>query len=326
MMQNEIPINPAPIPSGSPNKPTGVKLFFTTLMQQKTLMLMSLPFVIWVLIFKYMPLWGWTIAFQQYKPALSMWEQTWIGWEHFNFLFSDPVFYRVMRNTLAMSVINMVLGFGTAIGLALLFNELKNLLFKRVVQTISYLPYFISWVVAASIVSTALHIDGGIVNEVLMKLGIIQEPVMWLGIGEIFWWVHGGIDVWKNVGWNTIIYLAAMTSIDPGQYEAAEMDGAGRMRRIWHITLPGIRPVIIVLMIMNIGYLLESGFESQYLLMNSLTRSHAENLDIFVLRYGINLGNYSLATAAGIFKTVISFILLFAANNLAKRFGQARLF
>lgn len=306
--------------------PTGIRLFFKLLVKQRTLVFMSVPFLIWLFIFRYVPLWGWTIAFQRYKPSLSIWEQTWVGLEHFRFLFGSPEFLNVMRNTIAMSVIHLVLGFTTAIALALLLNELKNIAFKRTVQTISYLPHFISWVVASGIIMTALHPEGGIVNDVLLWLKVIDEPILWLGEGKYFWGIYGLSEVWKNLGWNTIVYLAAITMIDPSLYEAAEMDGAGRFRRMWHITLPGMRPVIIVLLIMNVGNILEFGFEPQYLLKNTMNLEYAETLDIWVLRYGINLGNYSLATAAGIFKTIISFILLFSANSIAKRLGQARLF
>lgn len=301
-------------------------MFFRKLFLQRQLVLMSVPFLIWLFIFKYVPLWGWTIAFQDFKPARGIFDQTYVGWKHFSFLFQEEVFYRVLRNTLAMSTINLVLGFTTAITLAILLNELRNILFKRVVQTISYLPHFISWVVAASIISTALSADGGIINEVLIWLGVIREPILWLGVGEYFWGILGVSEVWKNVGWNTIVYLAAITMIDPSQYEAAEIDGAGRFQRILHITLPGIRPVIVILLIMNIGNILESGFEPQYLLGNGMNVDYSENLDIFVLRYGISMGNFSLATAAGMFKTVVSFILLFSANSIAKRLDQARLF
>jgi putative aldouronate transport system permease protein len=300
--------------------------FFKKVMTQKALIAMSFPFLIWLFIFKYIPLWGWSIAFQDFKPALGLLDQEWIGFEHFKFLFSDPQFYRVLRNTLGMSSINLVLGFVTAIGLALLLNELKAVKFKRVVQTISYLPHFISWVVAASIISYALSMENGIINIVLMKVGIIDEPLLWLGKGEWFWGILGASDVWKNVGWNTIIYLAAITMIDPEQYEAADIDGATRLQKIKHITLPSLKPTIIILLIMNLGYILESGFEAQYLLGNPLNLDYSENLDIYVLKYGISLGNFSLATAAGIFKTVVSFIFLFAANSIAKKFGQPRLF
>ena len=230
-----------------------------------------------------------------------------------------------MRNTIVMSLINLVLGFTTAITLALLLNELRNLTFKRVVQTISYMPHFLSWVVAAGIIQTILATDG-IINELLMHLGLIEEEILFLGKGEWFWAIYGASIVWKDVGWNSIVYLAAIAMIDPGLYEAAEIDGAGRFRKMWHITLPGIRPVVVVLLIMNIGYLLESGFEPQYLLGNGMNMNYSENLDIFVLNYGMKQYNYSISVAASIFKTVVSFILLFAANNIAKRLGEVRLY
>jgi putative aldouronate transport system permease protein len=315
-----------PIEHGPSRKPAGFGLFLKLLVQQRVLVLMTLPFVIWLIIFKYIPLWGWTIAFQNFKPAKSFSDQKWVGLKQFKFMFQDDKFLLVLRNTLAMSLINFVLGFVTAIILALLLNELRKVLFKRIVQTISYLPHFISWVVAATIIQTALSADGGIINVLLMKTGIIHEPVLWLGEGKYFWSIMGASEVWKNIGWNTIIYLAAMTTIDPAQYEAAEIDGAGRVQRIWHVTLPGIKPVVIILVILNLGQILETGFEPQYLLGNGLNVDYSENLEIFILKYGMSLGNYSLSVAAGIFKTVISIILLFSANQLAKRFGQERLF
>ncbi|QAY68551.1 sugar ABC transporter permease [Paenibacillus protaetiae] len=296
-------------------------------MRQKALLAMSLPFVIWVFVFKYVPLWGWTIAFQHYRPNLGMFQQEWIGLDQFRFLFADDSFIRVLRNTIAMAVIKLVLGFVTAIVLAILLNEIRIIVFKRFVQTISYLPHFISWVVAANLISTALSIDeDGIINKVLMWLHIINEPVLWLGVGHYFWGILGISEVWKDVGWNTIVYLAAMTMIDPAQYEAAEIDGASRFQRILRITLPGLKPVIIILLIMNLGNILETGFEPQYLMGNGMNADFSENLEIFVLKYGISMGNFSLATAAGIFKTVVSFILLFSSNAIAKRMGEERLF
>nr|WP_253944887.1 ABC transporter permease subunit [Paenibacillus sp. NEAU-GSW1] len=302
-----------------------MQLFFKKLLQQKVLMLMSLPFLLWVFVFKYVPLWGWTIAFQKFRPAKDLFDQQWVGWKNFDFLFSEDRFYLVLRNTLVMSSINLILGFVTAIVLAILLNELRNIIFKRFVQTISYLPHFISWVVAASIVSSALSPEG-IINIMLIKLNIIDQPILWIGKGEYFWGILGSAEVWKNVGWNTIIYLAAITTIDPSQYEAAEIDGANRFQRILHITLPGLKSVIVILLIMNLGHILESGFEPQYLLGNPMNVEYSENLDIFVLKYGMDMGNYGVATAAGMFKTVVSFIFLIAANNIAKRMGESRLF
>ena len=226
---------------------------------------------------------------------------------------------------MAQSIINLVLGFVTAIGLALLINELKNLKFKRVVQTISYLPHFLSWVVAAALVSSVLSIDG-VINEILIGLHIIDEEILWLGIGEYFWGILGASEVWKNVGWNTIIYLAAISMIDQEQYEAAKIDGASRLQRIRYVTLPGMKQVIVILLIMNIGYIIEAGFEPQYLLGNGQNVEFSENIDVFVINYGISMFNFSLATAAGVFKTVISLIFLIAANSFSKKMGQGGLY
>nr|WP_233452151.1 ABC transporter permease subunit [Metabacillus niabensis] len=302
-----------------------MKAFIKKCRSQKSLLLMTLPFVIWVFIFKYFPIWGWSMAFQDFKPARSFTEQEWVGFKHFIFLFTDDRFLGVLRNTLAQSIINLVLGFVTAIGLALLINELTNLKFKRVVQTISYLPHFLSWVVAAALISSVLSIDG-IINELLMGLNIIDNEILWLGKAEYFWGILGASEVWKNVGWNTIIYLAAISMIDQEQYEAAKIDGASRLQRIRYITLPGMKQVIVILLIMNIGYIIEAGFEPQYLLGNGQNIEYSENIDVFVINYGISMFNFSLATAAGVFKTVISLIFLVAANSFSKKMGQGGLY
>ncbi|WP_299090300.1 sugar ABC transporter permease [uncultured Metabacillus sp.] len=302
-----------------------MKEFLKKCRSQKSLLLMTVPFVIWVFIFKYFPVWGWTMAFQDFKPARSFTEQEWVGFKHFFFLFTDDRFLGVLRNTLAQSLINLVLGFVTAIGLALLINELTNLKFKRVVQTISYLPHFLSWVVAAALVSSVLSIDG-IINEILMRLHFIDKEILWLGIGEYFWGILGASEVWKNVGWNTIIYLAAISMIDQEQYEAAKIDGASRLQRIRYITLPGMKQVIVILLIMNIGYIIEAGFEPQYLLGNGQNVEYSENIDVFVINYGISMFNFSMATAAGVFKTVISLLFLMAANSFSKKMGQGGLY
>jgi putative aldouronate transport system permease protein len=248
-----------------------------------------------------------------------------VGFKHFIFLFKDERFLGVLRNTLAQSMINLVLGFVTAIGLAVLINELTNVKFKRVVQTISYLPHFLSWVVAAALISSLLSIDG-IINEILMALNIIDTKILWLGVGEYFWGILAASDIWKNVGWNTIIYLAAISMIDQEQYEAAKIDGASRLQRIRYVTIPGMKQVIVVLLIMNIGYIIEAGFEAQYLLGNGQNIEYSENIDVFVINYGISMFNFSLATAAGIFKTVISLIFLIAANSFSKKMGQGGLY
>lgn len=291
---------------------------------QRQLIYMSVPLLAYIILFAYVPVWGWTMAFQNYKPARSFGQQEWIGFKQFKFLFTDDSFLRVLRNTLGMSIINLVLGFVTAILLALLLNEIKKIFWKRTVQTISYLPHFLSWIIVTGIVATSLASDG-IVNDILMRLHLIKEPILWLSEGKYFWGVVGASHVWKEVGWNTIIYLAAMAAIDPALYEAADIDGASRYRKMLHVTLPGIKPTIVILLIMSIGHILEAGFEVQYLLGNGLVVDWSETIDIFVLKYGIAQGNYSLATAGGIFKTVVSITMLLLANWTAKRLGEERL-
>jgi putative aldouronate transport system permease protein len=292
---------------------------------QWQLIMMSVPLLIYILIFSYAPIWGWLMAFQNYKPAKSLFNQEWVGFKQFKFLLTDDHFAQVMRNTISMSLINLVLGFMTAIILALLLNELRNIPFKRIVQTISYLPHFLSWIIAAGIVATSLSINDGIVNIVLMKLHIINQPIIWLSVPHYFWGIVGASNVWKEIGWNTIIYLAAIASVDPSLYEAAEMDGANRYQKMRHVTLTGIKSTIVILLIISIGHILDAGFEIQYLLGNGLVVDWSETIDIFVLKYGISQGNYSLATAGGIFKSVVSVIMLLLANGIAKRLGEERL-
>ena len=299
--------------------------YLERVVSQRQLILMSLPLVLYVILFAYVPLWGWSMAFQNYRPARSFIQQEWVGLKWFQFLFSDPGFMRVLRNTLAMSVINMALGYITAIVFALFLNELKNIGFKRVVQTISYLPHFLSWVIVTGLVATMLSVENGAVNDFLMLTGVIKEPVLFLSKPNYFWGIVGATYVWKEVGWNTIIYLAAMAGIDPALYEASEIDGCNRYQKMWHITLPGIKATIIILMIMSLGHILDAGFELQYLLKNGLIQDVAETIDIYVINYGIKSSNFSLATAAGMFKNVVNIMLIFAANWIAKRAGEARL-
>ena len=240
-------------------------------------------------------------------------------------MFSDNIFLLDIRNTLVMSVINLVLGFITSILLALLLNEVKNIFFKRTIQTISYMPHFLSWVIVAGIVQNALSTDSGIVNDLLLRFGIIDSPVGFLGETKYFWGIVGATNVWKEVGWNTIIYLAAMSSIDPALYEAASIDGAGRYNKMLHVTLPAIKSTFIILLIMNIGHILEAGFEIQYLLGTGPVQSVSETIDIFVLKYGLQKGDYGLATAAGIFKSIISIVLVFGANWISGKLGEEKL-
>lgn len=302
------------------------KISWSEVKKQKQLILLSLPFLIYVIIFNYVPLAGWVMAFQNYKPAKGFLDQTWVGFAKFKQLFSNDVFLGVLRNTLAMSLINLVLGFVFSIGFALLLNELRNAKAKKFIQTVSYLPHFLSWVIVVGLVFQVLSMDTGILNLILLKLNVIDKPINFLAEAKYYWGIVGITNVWKETGWGSIIYLSAITAISPELYEAASIDGAGRFRKIMHVTLPGIKPTIFILLIINIGNILNSGFDMQYLLTNGLVQKVSQTIDIYVLRYGISLADYSLATAAGIFKSVVSIVLIFLANRFAKAAGEERLF
>ncbi|MBZ4671428.1 MAG: putative aldouronate transport system permease protein [Clostridiales bacterium] len=295
--------------------------------KQKELVLLSIPFVAYVLLFCYVPLLGWIMAFQNYKPGLGFLHSKFIGLDKFKFLFVDnPDFLRVIRNTLAMGVINLVLSFAFAIAFALILNEVVHKAPKKFVQTVSYLPHFLSMIIVCGILQDVLSIDHGIVNEILVKLHVLKEPINFLTYKSLFWWIVGFTNVWKETGWNSIIYIAAITAINPDLYDSAAIDGAGRFRKMWHITLPGIKPTIFILLLINIGNVLNAGFEIQYLLTNGMVQSVSQTIDIYVLKFGISQCDYSLGTAAGIFKSVVSIILIFLANSAAKAAGEERLF
>ena len=298
------------------------KGFWTTFKEQKVLYGMSLPFIVIVFIFSYLPVWGWLMAFQNYKPGKGIFEQKWVGLDHFAALFADDKFYLVLRNTLAMSFMGLIVGFTIPILFAVLLNELRGSVFKRTVQTISYLPHFVSWVVVAGIVTKMLSTDGGAVNQLLMWLGFIDEPIQFMAQGNLFWYIVTGSDIWKEMGWSAIIYLAAISGIDQEQFEAAKVDGASRLRQIWHITLPSIAPTIAILLIMSIGHLISIGFEKQFLLGNPLVVDYSEVLDLYALNYGLGMGRFSFGTAIGMFNSIVSIILLLLANGAFKKFTK----
>lgn len=305
-------------------KKKGIGGFFRKLRRQWQLLVLSIPMLIYILIFNYSPMWGWITAFQDYKPKLGISGSKFVGWKNFEWLFKREDFLQSIRNTLGMSIINLVLGTVAAIVLAVLLNEVRNIRFKRTVQTVTYLPHFLSMVIVVGMAQN-IFASNGPLNQFLMSIHLIKEPIFFLGDGKLFWWLVGVINVWKEVGWNTIIYIAAMTAIDPSLYEAASIDGAGRWQRIRYITLPGIKSTFVILLIMNIGHLMEAGFEMQYLLGSNLTMDWSTTIDIFVLKYGISKQQYGIATAAGIFKSVVAIILLFTANTIAKKLDESTL-
>ena len=282
-------------------------------------------FVVYGFVFCYLPLAGWIMAFQNYKPKDGLFGSQFVGLAKFQQLFSDDTFLGVIRNTLAMGVLNLVTTFVMAILFAILLNEVRTIWWKKTIQTISYLPHFLSWIIVTGILHDALS-STGIVNELLVNLGIFETELNFFAYPKYFWGIVAFANVWKETGWNAIIYLAAITSIDPSLYEAASIDGAGRFAKIWNITLPGIRSTIMILLLMNVGNVLNAGFEVQYLLGNGLVQNVSQTIDIYVLKWGISQGDYAIGTAAGIFKSVVSIALIVAANMFAKRTGDDSLF
>lgn len=299
--------------------------FSKQLKKQWVLVAWSVFFVIYGLVFYYAPLVGWLMGFQDYKPKDGILHSKWVGLSTFKNLFSNPDYLGVIRNTLAMGVINLIATTIMAILFAILLNEIVGQKKKKVIQTISYLPHFLSWIIVTGILHDALS-GSGIVNELLLKFHLVPQAVNFFAHEVYFWPIVAFANVWKETGWNAIIYLAAITAIDPSLYEAAAIDGAGRLDKIRYVTIPGIKSTIIILLIMNVGNVLNAGFEIQYLLGNGLVQCVSRTIDIYVLDWGISQMNYSLGTAAGIFKSAVSIILILICNEIAKRHGEERLF
>ncbi|MBU8638493.1 MULTISPECIES: ABC transporter permease [Bacillus] len=296
------------------------KRLLNQMLSQKFLYLMILPGLIYFLVFKYVPMWGLIIAFQDYQPFLGILGSEWVGFKHFIRLFTEPTFFILLKNTLILFAMNVVIFFPIPILLALLLNEVRLALFKKFVQTMIYIPHFMSWVIVVSLSFVLLTVDGGLINELIAFFG--GEKINFLLSQEWFRPMYILQVIWREAGWSTIIYLAAITAVDPQLYEAAKMDGAGRLRQMWHITLPAIKSVIVVLLILKIGDTLELGFEHVYLLLNATNREVAEIFDTYVYTAGLKQGQFSYSTAVGLFKAAVGLILVMLANRLAKKFGE----
>ena len=301
------------------------KITLKELKRQKSLLIISFFVTVYGIIFYYWPLTGWIMAFQNYKPKNGILGSTFVGLDKFKFLFEDATFIRAIRNTFCMGVLNLVTTTVMAILFAVLLNEIRSSFAKKTVQTISYLPHFLSWIIVTGILHDALS-STGIINDLLMRAGIIDQAINFFAHPKFFWPIVAFANCWKETGWNAIIYLSAITAIDPCLYEAASIDGANRLQKILYITLPGIKPTIMILLLMNIGNVLNAGFEVQYLLGNGLVQKVSQTIDIYVLNWGISQNDFSLGTAAGIFKSAVSIALIVICNHLAKRAGEERLF
>lgn len=294
-----------------------------TIKKQRVLLWMSVPIMLHLFLFQYVPLWGWLMAFKDYKVGQSLWAADWVGFKHFETLFKNDDFLRALRNNLVMNSMALVLGTVISITLAILLSELKNKLFVRTVQTLTYLPYFVSMVVVANIAFVLLSPDKGLINVLLVNLGMIEKEIFFFSKGEWFWVIHTLIVTWKGFGWGAIIYLAAIAGIDPSLYDSANVDGASRWQRVKYIILPCIVPTMVMLLILSIGNLMSGGFESQYLLGNVLVQQYSEVLAVLALRLGIGGGEFSFGTAIGIFNSVVSVTLVLIVNSIARRYKSS---
>ncbi|WP_225442890.1 ABC transporter permease [Paenibacillus lycopersici] len=287
---------------------------------------MIIPGIALIFVFSYIPMYGVLMAFQDYNLFKGMAHSPWVGFKHFRMFFHSPDFWLIMRNTLVVSLLKLLIGFPAPIVLALMLNEITKQAFKRIIQTISYLPHFISWVVVSGFVISMLSMDNGSINIALQKLGLIHEPINWMSIPDYFWTILIASNIWKDIGFASIVYLAAIAGIDPHLYEAAAMDGASRSRQIVSITLPSILPVVTIFFILAVGNLLNAGFEDILMLTNNgnnaILRDVSDVLDTYVYRVGIQTQRYSYAAAVGLFKSILNIGLLLLANGFARRYGK----
>lgn len=292
-------------------KPEGAKL-----------LLLLLPCLALVFMFNYLPLWGWGYAFHQYKPGVALSDSVFVGWKNFTFLFSNAAMrsrlFEVLRNTFAIHGIGYLMG-PITIAFAIFLNEMHSSKIRRVIQTVTTLPYFVSWVIMFSLAFAIFAVDGGFINNILYNTGIIDTPIDVLGSKNHVWLTQNLYQVWKGLGWNAIIYLATIVGIDQELYEAAMVEGAGRMRKIWHITLPHLIPTYFVLLVIGIGNFLNTGMDQYMVFSNAMNKSHIEVLDLYVYNLGIGGGLISYATAVGMMKSVVALVLLTFANTLSKK-------
>lgn len=284
-----------------------------------TLLCMAIPCLAFVIVFSYVPLFGWVYAFFDYKPGLSLAQCNFVGLKYFKLAVSGGrELVRTLRNTLVLSGLG-ILTTPLPIAFAIMLSEVKSKKFSRIVQTVTTLPNFISWILVFSITYVFCSVDDGLINSALLALGWIEEPINYLAKSDLVWPLQTFLSLWKSMGWTAIMYLAAIAGIDPGLYEAAEVDGANRLQRIWHVTVPGIMPTYVVMLLMAISNMLSNGFDQYWMFYNPLLRNQIHVLDVYTYRIGIEQYQFSYSTALGLFKTIISVTLLFISNTAAKK-------
>ena len=293
------------------------------LLRDKWLYLLLLPGLIYFIVFKYLPMWGIVISFENYVPFSGIFNSEWVGLKWFEYFFKFPSWTRYLKNTLLLSFMNLIFYFPAPIILALMLNEMRSLRYKKLLQTFLYVPHFISIVIVVSI-TMILFGPSGLVYKLTENM--LGTPINYLGSPDTFRWMIIGQSIWKETGWGTIIFLAALTSVDTELYEAAMVDGAGRLRRLWHITLPAIRSTIVLMLILRMGSMLDTGHDHLILMANSLNRSASQTLDVFVYQQGLQQGQFSYASAVGLMKSVVSIILVVSSNKIAHALGESGLY
>ena len=295
------------------------------LAKQWQLQIMIWPSILLMIVFSFIPMFGLVIAFQNYHPLDGFIHSEFVGLANFRAFLFDRDFHNVLVNTLGISGLKLLIGFTAEIVLAIMINELHKGFFKKAAQTISYLPHFISWVVLGGMIGTWLG-STGMLNDILQSLNLIKAPISFLGDANKYWMLATLSDVWKGVGWGTILYLAAMSGIDPGLYEAAKIDGASRIKRIWHVTLPGISSIVALMFVLRIGGLMGANLDQTLVLQNPSNIVRSEIIDSYVYHLGLGSGDFSFATAVGIFASVTSVILLLIANIATKKINKSSIF
>lgn len=291
--------------------------------QDKVLYLFILPGLVVLLVFNYLPIYGISIAFKDFNPMFGIMGSRWVGLRHFERLWGSMFFWRVLRNTLVINLMQLAFGFPAPIVLALLINEVRHRAFKRAVQTITYLPYFLSWVVVGGFVVNVLSPTQGLIT-VISRLLTGQRSTIFLMIEPLaFPWIVVFSNIWRSVGWGSIVYIAAISSINPELYEAAVIDGGNRWHQVWHITVPSIVPTIVVLLILQVGRFMEANFEQIYILLNPNVYTTGDVISTFVFREGLSRGNFSYTTAIGFFQSVVGFMLMVAVNRITRKLGHS---
>uniref|UniRef100_UPI003D2DBF50 ABC transporter permease n=1 Tax=Paenibacillus oryzisoli TaxID=1850517 RepID=UPI003D2DBF50 len=296
---------------------------FTRMKRNYQLYLFVLPMLVYLIIFKYIPMYGVQIAFKDFNPISGIWGSEWIGFEHFTRFFRSSEIGLILKNTILINVFNLVIGFPVPIMLALMLNQLINVRFKKFVQTVIYAPHFISTVVIVGMLQVFLSPRSGVVNTVVKALGF--EPIFFMAMPELFKGLYVFSEIWQNAGWGTIVYIAALASTSPELHESALVDGASKFQRIRYIDIPGIMPTAIILLILESGRMMSLGFEKVYLMQNNLNRGASEVISTYVYKVGITQADFSYATAVGLFEAVVSFIILMSVNQFAKKVSNTSL-